>query len=409
MTEIAARPTARRAARTTLALALGCGVACAKAGAVTEDWIPVVKGDLVLEVEVGGTLKATRSAPLTSPGSSEDRDFKIARMLPEGSSVKKGQEVLWFDATEMERDLLERQSTLEEAAREIERKTQDIELDHKQGELRVVEAEAKARKARLKAELPPQYTSAIEVKLAKIDLDSAEAELRMAKQRLTHSEKLNHAELAYLRDRHVRAKTKLERTEGAIARMVVPAPIDGVLVYRTSWRGEKKKVGDSCWMGEACLEVTDASDLQASGEVDELESARVRVGQKARLRLEALPESEWLGKVVSLRPNVSRQSPRTPIKVIGVNIALDKLDATRMRPGMQFRGRLETGRFLGVVLVPIEAVFMRPDGPIVFRKTSSGFEKVKVVLGQRSRVQIEVKSGLEAGDRIARRDLEEVS
>jgi multidrug efflux pump subunit AcrA (membrane-fusion protein) len=390
-----------------LALALVAG--CAKAGAVTDDWVPVIEGDLVLEVDVVGTMRATRSAPLSPPGDSDDRDFKIARMLPEGTAVKKGQPALWFDASEMERDLVERRADVEEAAKEVERKAQDIELDRKQGDLRLVEAEAKARKARLKADLPPQYTSAVEVKLAKIDLESAEAELRMAKQRLEHSNKLNLAELAYLRDRHARFKGRLDRLEGAIAKMVVSAPIDGVVVYRSTWRGEKKKVGDPCWVGEACIEVTDTREMEARGEVDELESARVRVGQPVRVRLEALPETEWAGKVESLRPNVYRQSPRTPIKVIGVNIALEKLDASRMRPGMQFRGRLETGKVAGVVLAPLGAVFMRSDGPVVFRRTATGFDKVKVVLGQRSRVQVEVKSGLQAGDRVARRDLEEAS
>jgi HlyD family secretion protein len=386
----------------------GAAAACGEAGA-SDEWVPTTRGDLVLEVDVVGVLKATRSAPLGPPGDAEDRDFKIARMAPEGADVKKGKPVLWFDASEPERDLVERQADVEEAAREIERKVQDMELDRKQGELRVIEAEAKVKKARLKADLPAQYTAAVEVKLAKIDLDSAEAELAMAKQRFEATLKLNEAELAYLRERHARFKARLDRLQAAIDKMAVRAPIDGVVVYRSSWRGEKKKVGDPCWVGEPCIEITDTRQMEARGEVDELESARVRVGQRARLRLEALPEIEWTGTVESLRPNVYRQSPRTPIKVIGVNIKLDKTDSSRMRPGMQFRGRLEAEKIQGVVLAPLEAVFMRSEGPVVFRKTATGWEKVRVDLGRRSRAQVEVKSGLEPGDRVARRDLEEAA
>jgi HlyD family secretion protein len=159
-------------------------------------------------------------------------------------------------------------------------------------------------------------------------------------------------------------------------------------------------------VGEPCLEVTDLADLEARAEVDELESSRVRVGQAMTFRMEALPEIEWKGTVEALWPNVYRQSPRNPLKVIGIKVSLEKPDSQRMRPGMQFRGRLLTDTVKNVLLVPIESVFTRGDGTIVYRKTATGFERVRVELGRRSRKQVEVKSGLKEGDRVSRRELE---
>jgi MFS family permease len=157
-----------------------------------------------------------------------------------------------------------------------------------------------------------------------------------------------------------------------------------------------------------CLAVTDTREMEALGEVDEVDSARVAVGQRVRLRLEALPEIEWPGTVVSVRPNVYRQSPRNPLKVMGVKIKLDRTDASRMRPGMQFRGRLETTRIAGAVLVPVTAVFARPEGPVVFRKTATGSQKLPVVVGARSRTQVIILKGLQAGDQLLARDPEQV-
>ena len=367
--------------------------------------LPVVRGDLVLEVDVSGVLASTRSAFLGPPSSVEERDFKISRMASEGAEVKKGAKVLSFDAGELERDLLERAAERDSAAREIERKRHEMELSRREGELRVIEAEAAARKAELKADLPEKYTAAVEMKLARIDLDAARAELRMARQRLAHIEALGKAELAYLRDRHSRFATRVSRLQEAIDRMSVAAPIDGVVVYRSNWRGEKKKVGDNCWVGEPCLTVTDATQMEAQGEVDEMESARVAVGQVVRFRLEALPEMEWTGKVEGLRPNVYRQSPRNPLKVVGVRIKLDKNDPSRLRPGMQFRGRLETGRVKQALLVPLGAIFPRPEGPVVFRRSGTGWKQVRVVVGQRSRTHVEIREGVSEGDKISDRDL----
>jgi HlyD family secretion protein len=398
-----------------LALLAGCTRASAQAPGTRPSsrppsgTVPVTRGDLVLEVDVAGTLAATRSAFLGPPSSVDDEDdFKISRMASEGSEVKKGAKVLQFDVGEFERELLDRTAERDSAAQEIERKRHEIELQRKESELRVTEAEALARKAELKADLPEKYTAAVEMKLARIDLEAAQAELRMAKQRYQHVLRLGQAELAYLRDRHARFASRAARLESAIEKMTVVTPLDGVVVYRSNWRGEKKKVGDECSVGEPCLTVTDTREMEALGEVDEVDSARVAAGQRVRVRLEALPEIEWPGTVAAVRPNVYRQSPRNPLKVIGVQIKLDKTDASRMRPGMQFRGRLETGRIKGALLLPVTAVFARPEGPVVFRKTTTGSQKLPVVVGMRSRTQVVIQQGLAEGDRVLARDPEQV-
>ncbi|HEY0708793.1 MAG TPA: efflux RND transporter periplasmic adaptor subunit [Polyangia bacterium] len=383
-------------------------VACGEAGAATDlEWVTVTRGDLAFEVDVTGTLTAAKSAFVGPPSASEERDFKISRMVAEGTSVKKGDKVIWFDVGDLARELLERRAERDSAAREIERKRNEIELSRRDAELRVTEAKAAAEKAGLRADLPEKYTAAVEVKLARIDVQAANAELKMAEQRLRHIHALGQSELAYLRDRHARFSGRVNRIESTIESMAVAAPLDGVVVYRTNWRGEKKKVGDPCWVGEPCLSVTDVRDIRATGEVDEVESANVAVGQRVRLRLEALPELEWIGRVAGLRPNVYRQSPRNPLKVIGVELTLDSIDPTRMRPGMSFRGRLETARLTDRTKVPVNAVFARAEGPVVFRKTATGFAKVKVELGARTRTEVEVKAGLSPNDRVSLQDPEE--
>jgi len=282
----------------------------------------------------------------------------------------------------------------------------DLDLARREGEMKVSEAEAVFRKAQLKADLPPQYTAAIEMKLAKVDLDAARSELDGAKRRLEYQLKLGEAELAYLRDRHARATDRVQRLEQGIEAMTVTSPVNGLVVHKTNWRGDKKKIGETCWAGDACVEVVDISQMEGGGEVEETESARVKVGQPVRFRLEALPEIEWRASVGALRPTVYRQSPRTPIKVIGVDLKLEKTDR-RMRPGMQLRGRIETGRVPQALLVPLEAVFTRPEGPIAFRRTSVGFEKVPLQLGTRNLRFAEVLAGLSSGDKVSRRDLEQ--
>jgi HlyD family secretion protein len=385
-----------------LLLVAGCG----EVAATEETWLSVVRDDLVLEVDVTGTLKATRSSPIGPPGIPDMWDFKIVKLATEGTEVKRGGPVLTFDASELHRQLAERTSERDQAAQEIVKKRIDLDLARREGDLKLAEADAVFRKAQLKADLPAQYTAAIEMKLAQLDLDAARAELEGAKRRLSYQMKLGEAELAYLRDRHARATDRVQRLEQGIKLMTVASPVNGLVVHKSNWRGDKKKIGETCWAGDACVEVVDISKMLGNGEVEETESARVKIGQPVRFRLEALPEVEWKATVGALRPTVYRQSPRTPLKVIGVDLALEKTDR-RMRPGMQFRGRIETGRVEKALLIPLEAVFTRPEGPVAFRRTSVGHEAVKLQLGKRNLRFAEVLAGLSPGDRVSRRDLEQ--
>jgi len=54
-----------------------------------------------------------------------------------------------------------------------------------------------------------------------------------------------------------RARGRVEALERNIERMTVKAPQAGIVVYRTNWNDEKKKIGDSVWSGEKLLGIPD--------------------------------------------------------------------------------------------------------------------------------------------------------
>ena len=72
---------------------------------------------------------------------------------------------------------------------------------------------------------------------------------------------------------------------------------------------------------------------------------------------------------------------------------------------MRLAGTIETGRVGNAIVVPYEAVFPTAEGPVAFRKTGVGFEQVRLQIGKRNSKDVEVLSGLSAGDRVARSNL----
>ncbi len=368
-----------------------------------ENWVSIERRDLVLTVDVSGTLKAVQSHLLGPPPVPRTWDFKISRMAPEGSEVKKGTPVLAFDASNLEQEFQEKKAEYEAAQREIEKKRNDIDSNRRNEELRLAEAEAKGQKAALKLERPSELVAPHGLRKLQIDLELAGKEVAFLKKKLVSLELAGEAELALLCDQRDRAAGRVRELEEGIARMTVVAPRDGTVVYLVSRRGEKKKVGDSCWLREKILEIPDLSEMMAEGQVDEADAGMVSVGQRVVMRLEAYPDAEYFGRLEAIGSAVQPAAPRSPLRVVPCKVTLDRTDPERMRPGMRFQGTIETGRISKALVMPLEAVFPKPDGPVVYRRSFTGLEEVRLELGRRNKRFVEVVEGLSEGDRISRR------
>jgi HlyD family secretion protein len=273
-------------------------------------------------------------------------------------------------------------------------------------ELKLAEAQARARKARLKADVPEDLEKGRILEEAELDLELAEIEIAYLAGRLDSTNRSGEAALEVLRSKKDRADQQVREIQNGIGRMTVEAPRAGTTIHVSNWRGEKKKVGDSCWRGQPVIELADLNSMMAKGEVDEADAGMIRQGQPFRARLDAHPDIEYTGHVASIWQTVQRKSWRNPIKVVRLDMVLNESDPRRMRPGMRFRGSVEIERVEGVLLVPSHAVFLTPRGPVVFRRTLFGHEKVPVQLGRRNDDVVQVVEGLEPGDRIAERNLE---
>lgn len=361
----------------------------------------VEKGELVVGVDVTGTLRAVESSSLGPPQVPDVWQFKIAMMAGEGEKVAAGRPVLAFDASELQQRLQTKQADLDAATTELEKKRVDIEATVANDTLALAEVEARLRKASLLAARPSELYSSIELEKAKLDLELAELEVELVRARIEATRRAGAEELRVLETNLAQVESEARQIQEAIGRMTRTAPRDGIVIHVTNWRGEKKKVGDSCWVAEQVLEIPDLTRMEADGEVEEARAGRVREGQKAVLRLDAHPDREYRGTVQSISRAVQEKSWRNPLKVVHLRLSLDETDPERMRPGMRFRGEIEIERREDVTLLPIAAVFNRPDAVVAYRRSARGWREAPLVLGARSAERVEVLDGLRPGDVVA--------
>lgn len=397
-----------------LTLALAWGTACAPGAADEPEWVTVERGSLVVDVDVSGSLRAVDSVAIGPPGIPGVWDYKIAMLGPEGEPIEEGAPVLAFDTTNLDRRLEEKKSERDTAAKQLEMKKAAAKVAQQDARLAMAEAEAELRKARLKAEAPPEITSVVELEKARLDLELAEAKVGYLRRKHESARRRDEADIERWRSQRDRAEGRVAEIEAAIGQMMVPAPRVGTVIYDTNWKGEKKKVGDSVWRADTVLEIVSLDEMEARGEVDEVDANRVAVGQPVSLRLDAQADVELRGSIREIGRSVQRQSPDNPLKVARIEISLESTEGVRLRPGMRFRGKVETARVDEALLVPLESIVATPEGPVAYRRTVGGLEEVSVSLGRRNTEQVEVTEGLEPGDEVEarperRRSDEEVS
>jgi HlyD family secretion protein len=366
--------------------------------------LAVKREDLVLTADVDGELAAVRSTEIGVPPVAE-ADFKIAFLAPEGQSVKKGDPVLGLDTETLQRQLAEKMAELEEATKKVEQKDSDLRMKLLDLEQQTAQVEADLGKATLKAEVPPEVQQRVELEKAKLDQRGRERDLETLRGERRATQDRGEAALRSLRSERDRARGRVEALQAAIEKMTVKAPQDGIVIYRTNWRDEKKKVGDVVWFGETVLTIPDLSEMRGDGFVDEADGGAVTEGQLVTLRLEARSDVDLRGRVRTIGRTVRQKSWRTPGKAYKVEIALERTDPALMRPAMRFRGEVETGRIPGLLLVARDAVFLRARGPVVWVRRVLGWKEVAVRLGRSNRRQVEVVSGLAEGDRVSPNDL----
>jgi hypothetical protein len=366
------------------------------------DTATIERGPLVVEVDVSGTLRAVDSDSVGPPAVPGVWDYKIAMLAEEGAEVKEGEPVLAFDTSDLNRRLEQKVAQRDQASEQLELTTAAAKVAKQDAELEIAQAEGELRKAKLKADAPPDIVASIELEKLRLDVELAEHKVAFARKKAKSTKASHAAQISRWKSERDRAEQRVQQLTDAIERMTITSPRSGTVIFETNWRGEKKKVGDTAWRGETVLQVVSLAEMEARGEVDEVDFSKLSEQQPVSLRLDAMPDEDLRGTVREIGRTVRRQSPDNPLKIVQLEISLQPDEGLRLRPGMRFRGRVETHRIEDALVAPIDALVSTPEGPVALRRAGGSLERVPLTLGRRNTELVEILDGLEEGDEIVR-------
>lgn len=181
---------------------------------------------------------------------------------------------------------------------------------------------------------------------------------------------------------------RLEETRTPENTLELVAPLTGVVLEKKVFPKQMIQAGMMLYR------IADLSQVWLEIEVYEYELPLLQVGQTVTVRVDAIPDETFDGKVDFIYPYLENKTRTTKVRVI-----LPNPDG-RLRPAMYAHAetRVELGQQL---LVPSGAVFDTGKRQYVFVKQDEGvFVPKEVVLGPKSQDRFVVRNGVEAGDMV---------
>jgi HlyD family secretion protein len=367
----------------------------------TGDEVVVAPKTLVFGVDATGLLRATSVQNFGGPPRFANYwQFQIVNLVAEGKQVKAGEQLITFDAQRIRDDLQRFQNELDQANKELEKTRTQIDLERQELQSKLAAAENNYEKLRLKQTHDLRIEALNKVEEDRLAFEQARREVEAIKERIDWHKKSSEATYQIIVSKKTRAENKVNEIKKGVENFQAKADRDGVVIYKTKWNGDKFRVGENVWMGQSILEIPDLNTIIAEAFVPEVDIGKLKTGQRAEVTIDAFPDKVYSGSIKSVGTLVRPKAWDIPNKILDIQIALDQLDTSIMRPAMSVKAKVETSEIENCLAVPLKAVRTTAEGSMVKVKTDQGWREQRVKLGESNGTEVVILEGLKAGDRI---------
>ena len=201
------------------------------------------------------------------------------------------------------------------------------------------------------------------------------------------------------------SKIELQKSVSNADRMILKAPMDGIVVMQAIRRGVdygQAQPGDQISFGQPFMQVVDPSSMVLNANVNQVDAELLRIGMKAQVHLDAYPGVELHAHVYSIGAVPVAGRRPTFMREIPVRLKLDQMDP-RLTPDLSASADVTLETEAKAAITPLAAIFQESPRakPYVFLRAPDGWRKRQVELGLRNNIAVAVRSGLNSGDVVA--------
>ncbi len=156
-----------------------------------------------------------------------------------------------------------------------------------------------------------------------------------------------------------RAEAGSSQARDQLSKTTIYSPIDGTVTVLNSKLGERV-VATNQFAGTEVMRVADLANMEARVDVNENDVVNVKVGDAARITVDAYGDRKFRGKVAQIANTGKTSGTGTQEEVTNFEVKIHAEDSeVRLRPGMSCTAEIETKVVEGVVAVPMQSVTIR--------------------------------------------------
>ena len=228
-----------------------------------------------------------------------------------------------------------------------------------------------------------------EVQQAEDSLESAQADLNLAQQKL--KDRYSEPEAAHILAQSEEAQAAYDDAEDALSKSTVRAPFDGI-VYSLP-----VKLGAFVQAGDMLVQEADLSRVLVRAFVDEPDIGRLQPGQRVEVTWDAIPARTWTGSVNSVPSTVKLRLSRN----VGETTCLIDNPDLRLLPNINVGVTIVVAEHHDVLTLQRDAMHVDDDKPYVFQIIGNHLKRQAIAFSLQNLTRVEITSGLSAGDRVA--------
>jgi multidrug efflux pump subunit AcrA (membrane-fusion protein) len=342
--------------------------------------------------EATGTVRSATSSTL----SARVMGNVIALRAREGDRVRAGQVLVEIDSRDTQSQLKKAQAGLSEARSALE----EVERSILSAENAQVAADANKQ---LAAATFARYRKLFERRsVSRQEYDEVEARHKVAEAEAERAERMVQA----LAARKNQALAKIEQARADInnAQLVtgyarITSPISGIVTARQT------DIGQMATPGAPMLTIEDDSRYRLEAVVEESQLSKARIGEAVRVRIDALGDREFEGRIAEIG---SAADPASRSFTLKIDLPPGAYNAG-LRSGMFGRAGFSAGQ-RQVISVPEQAITRRGQLTGVFILDESGIARLRLIkTGKTFGERVEVLAGLNEGERVVATRVEAVS
>jgi HlyD family secretion protein len=189
-------------------------------------------------------------------------------------------------------------------------------------------------------------------------------------------------------------ENELKAAQNDLGKLTVTSPLDGIFVVEENWRtGQTIKVGDEVYMGNPVAMIPDINTMKVKGKVMENDIGKIKQGLNVIIRLDALPNVPFHGKINTLSKVCVEQDDKN---VFRTEVLINESDL-RLKPGMTVSCEYITYESESEMYVPTNCLLEENKHFYLFVKKRGKIRKTEVKTGISNNTSTIISGDLKPG------------